>query len=442
MKFTSFNLKKETLVTLERLSFFDLSPIQEKTLAASLKGESIVAKAPTGSGKTHSFLIPLINRIDSRILSPQAVIIVPTVELGRQTVEFLKDFVFDSPNLTFKFLEDFDFKSKVKSQIVITTPFKLRRLKLEEGLIEFANVKTLVLDEADMLSSAEFFDDIDLITKQIKSTVQYLIFSATYSNDLLYELKKYVSSMNLISIKEGVKNQAINYFAVDIRHQDLIKSIENLFKIIKPYLLLIFAKTTEAVESIAANLQERGYDLIKLHGKMEANERKLSFQRIKENKTRIVVCSDLMARGIDFSNVSDVLSVDIPKDYSFFFHRVGRTARFDKKGNAYLFYNIEMIKEVEELKKLGADFKFLSLFDNELKEKRGIPVFLKNKSKSDPELQKEIKHALSKVKKTQTKPNYKKKAKVAREKAIKKHNQKKLKEKIKKEMYGRKNKNG
>lgn len=437
MKFNTFNLTKPVRSTLERINLVDVSPIQEKTLALSLKGASLVAKAPTGSGKTHAFLIPAINQINTQLGFPQVLIIVPTIELGRQTIEFIKDFQVEQPELTFKFLEDFDFKTKVKADIIVATPSKLRRLKLSSGLIDLSHIKVVILDEADMLSSDEFFDDIDLIINQIQQRIQYLVFSATYSEQLLFRLKKYIQAINVISIKEGVKNQKINYYALDLKHQPMLPTLMKFIKITKPYLLLIFAKTTEAVEEISTYLQKNDFENIKLHGKLTDNERKLAFKRIKENKHHIIVCSDLMARGIDFSDVSDVLSVDIPKDHAFFFHRVGRTARFDKQGNAYLFYNVEDEKEVQDLIKLGANFRFVSISGDEIKAKRTAPIFLKGKGNNDPELQKAIKKALSTVPKTKVKPNHKKKARVAREKAIKKHNQKKLKDKIRKERYGR-----
>ena len=160
--------------------------------------------------------------------------------------------------------------------------------------------------------------------------------------------------------------------------------------------------------------------------------------KIKENKVKVVICSDLMARGIDFSDVSDVLSIDVPKDRSFFFHRVGRTARFDKNGNAYLFFNVEGIKEVEELQKLGAKFKFMSLQPEGLKAKRETPQYLNKKKKGDDELKRAISAEMRKVKTTEKKPNYKKKQKLAREKAIKKYNKAQLRKKIREQRYGRK----
>ena len=433
MKFTSFNLKQETQATLQRLNFSNLSQIQEATLALSLKGESIIAKAPTGSGKTHSFLLPIINRLDSSINGTQAIIIVPTIELGRQTSIFFKDFLIENPSLTYKFLEDFDFQSPIRSHIIITTPSKLVKLRSESKLIDFTLLKTLVLDEADMLSGKGFFEDIDYIISLIRNPIQFLVFSATYDNNLIHQLKKYVGVVNIISITNSQSNNDISFFAVDTRHRPFEESLINFINSINPYLLLIFAKTTTKVSEIVEILRNNNMDVVSLHGKMSDKERKTSFNRIKENKTRLLVCSDLMARGIDFSDVSDVLSVDIPKDRSFFFHRVGRTARFNKKGNAYLFYEAESIKEVKELEKLGAKFKYVSLSGTSLREKRETPSFLKNKQNDDPELERDIKKAVSKVKSSVVKPNYKKKVKLARAKAVKKHNQKKLKEKIRKE---------
>ena len=441
MKFTTFNLREESLKTLKRLKFNDLSPIQEQTLTKSLRGESIIAKAPTGSGKTHSFLLPLLNRLNSGNLTTQAIIIVPTIELGRQTVEFLKDFIIDRPDITFKFMEDFDFQTKIKSNIIITTPSKIKRLKSETGLVDFSDIKTIVLDEADMLSGPEFFADIDYVVSMIKGSIQFLVFSATYDSNLMNSLKRYVGQVNVISISDKKANPGVSFFAVDLRHRDLSEALVGFIQAVKPYLLLIFAKTTAAVEEVAKILTDNRLDIVVLHGKMSDKDRKLSFQRIKENKTSIIVCSDLMARGIDFSDVSDVLSIDVPKERAFFFHRVGRTGRFDKTGNAYLFFNTENLNEVKELEKLGATFKYVSLNNGELKEKRESPAFLKNKAENE-ELKVEIKKAVNKVRRTETKPNYKKKAKVAREKAIKKFNQKKLKEKIKKEKYRKVKDNG
>ena len=276
MKFTSFNLKPEILATLKRIGFENLSPIQEQTLAITLKGESLVAKAPTGSGKTHSFLLPAINRIDIDTDATQVLIIVPTVELGRQTIDFIKDFTEELPSLTYKFLEDVDGKSKIKSQVIVTTPFKLRKLDQGTGTLNLNDLKTIILDEADMLSTPDFFDDIDSIVSSINRKVQFLIFSATYNQELQHQLKKYVGDTKIISIKQHMASNNLNFYAVDLRHQDIYRSTLHFIKTINPYLLLIFAKTTEMVESMANYLQKHEVSLVMLHGKMDQNQRKQS----------------------------------------------------------------------------------------------------------------------------------------------------------------------
>ena len=322
MKFESFNLKPDIIKSLHALNYEEATSIQDIAIPKILKKENVIVKSETGSGKTHSFLIPILNNLtfDRGI---EALIIVPTNELAIQTYEFFKEFKDYFPSLAIKLiingvgLKKGEQQLKTNSQIIIATPTRLSYL-LEDKSINLENCKTLVLDEADMLAETGFFGDIEKVYNKLNNP-QIVVLSATISQSVRDFLKKNLPNDLIIEDeKNSLKNKITHYF-INTKHIDLLESVEIFLKNINPYLLFIFANTKKEVNDIYLFLKKNKYKVGIISGELSLRERKAMLRRANNNDFQILVCSDLASRGIDVNDVSDVLSVNIPNNIEYYY---------------------------------------------------------------------------------------------------------------------------
>ncbi len=436
MKFESFNLKPDIIKALHALNYEEATSIQDIAIPKILKKENVIVKSETGSGKTHSFLIPILNNLtfDRGI---EALIIVPTNELAIQTYEFFKEFKDYFPSLAIKLiingvgLKKGEQQLKTNSQIIIATPTRLSYL-LEDKSINLENCKTLVLDEADMLAETGFFGDIEKVYNKLNNP-QIVVLSATISQSVRDFLKKNLPNDLIIEDeKNSLKNKITHYF-INTKHIDLLESVEIFLKNINPYLLFIFANTKKEVNDIYLFLKKNKYKVGIISGELSLRERKAMLRRANNNDFQILVCSDLASRGIDVNDVSDVLSVNIPNNIEYYFHRAGRTARNGKEGNSYVFYNHDSLDKVNQLINLGIDPKYLKITNKELVIDQK-PETKKKMNYVNVELVKEINKVTSRIKTKNVKPNYKKKVRVEAEKVKRKYKRKMIKKEIRKEL--------
>lgn len=436
MKFESFNLKPDIIKALHALNYEEATSIQDIAIPKILKKENVIVKSETGSGKTHSFLIPILNNLtfDRGI---EALIIVPTNELAIQTYEFFKEFKDYFPSLAIKLiingvgLKKGEQQLKTNSQIIIATPTRLSYL-LEDKSINLENCKTLVLDEADMLAETGFFGDIEKVYNKLNNP-QIVVLSATISQSVRDFLKKNLPNDLIIEDeKNSLKNKITHYF-INTKHIDLLESVEIFLKNINPYLLFIFANTKKEVNDIYLFLKKNKYKVGIISGELSLRERKAMLRRANNNDFQILVCSDLASRGIDVNDVSDVLSVNIPNNIEYYFHRAGRTARNGKEGNSYVFYSHDSLDKVNQLINLGIDPKYLKITNKELVIDQK-PETKKKMNYVNVELVKEINKATSRIKTKNVKPNYKKKVRVEAEKVKRKYKRKMIKKEIRKEL--------
>lgn len=436
MKFESFNLKPDIIKALHALNYEEATSIQDIAIPKILKKENVIVKSETGSGKTHSFLIPILNNLtfDRGI---EALIIVPTNELAIQTYEFFKEFKDYFPSLAIKLiingvgLKKGEQQLKTNSQIIIATPTRLSYL-LEDKSINLENCKTLVLDEADMLAETGFFGDIEKVYNKLNNP-QIVVLSATISQSVRDFLKINLPNDFIIEDeKNSLKNKITHYF-INTKHIDLLESVEIFLKNINPYLLFIFANTKKEVNDIYLFLKKNKYKVGIISGELSLRERKAMLRRANNNDFQILVCSDLASRGIDVNDVSDVLNVNIPNNIEYYFHRAGRTARNGKEGNSYVFYNHDSLDKVNQLINLGIDPKYLKITNKELVIDQK-PETKKKMNYVNVELVKEINKATSRIKTKNVKPNYKKKVRVEAEKVKRKYKRKMIKKEIRKEL--------
>lgn len=438
--FKIYNFKDYLYEGLKAIHFYNPTEVQQKVIPLALRGENIIGKSQTGTGKTHSFLLPILQKLDENLSEVQAVIIVPTRELAFQIYEeTIKLVKYSNQTIDVRTFiggtnRDAEIKRLEKSQpqIVIGTIGKIQDLVVKENVLKIHTSKIVAIDEADMVFEITEMEDVDKVFVKFDEEIQKLIFSATISNELVHFLNKYLSKNEVIDLtNKQISKNTIEHIFIPTKNKDKFSLLVDLLNGIHPYLALVFANTTEKVDEIADYLSSQGLKVGKLTGKLQARERKQVLKRIKDGMYQYVVCSDIASRGIDIVGVSHVINFELPNDIEFYVHRTGRTARFSDTGYAITFYDYDddsYINKLEE-KKLKCVYKTLKdgvLVDTKERNSRGK----RDKRVDSFEESLHVKIPLSK----KVKPGYKKKRKEEIQKQVKKYKQGKIKEAIRREM--------
>ena len=415
MPFNAINLSPKMIASLKRQHFVEPSAIQLRVIPKALKGENLLIQSATGTGKTLCFVIPLIEKIDFDNQNLQAIVVVPTRELAQQIFDTIVAFNKDYPELKVRLFKSGTERENttkglsIAPHIVVGTPGRLADI-FDKNVLSMNHVKTIVLDEADMLLKEGFFPDIDRFVLKIKNP-QFLVCSATLEANLGHELEKYIGADQLVINEEIMTSSGVEHLLVDIGHQDLNGAVLSMIKEINPYLLLVFASKKETANKVYEFLKSNGQQAGLLTGDLNARERKNVLKRVKNGEIYYLVCSDMAARGLDIEDITDIINVDLPQNLDFYYHRAGRTGRFGKNGKCYTFYNNEHTSKPLELQSQGVKFKYLVLRDGKLSEGHEIAKPHPTSKKKDTELDLKIRKVvnLSKGKNKKVKPGYKKK---------------------------------
>ena len=403
--------------------FKDLSKIQKEVYPLAMAGKNVIGKSKTGSGKTHAFLFPIMEKIDTNNSKLQAIILAPTRELASQIYNNAIEFAKFNPELKVKLAAGgIDRKKNVESiksdfQILVGTPGRVKDLALTTGNLNIGAVSMVVLDEIDMLFELNFMDDIDAIVSHCKKDAQMLVFSATIVEGLKPFLKKYMEGATIIDIDDDKTSSNVTHYALDCKERDKITYLVSLLDNINPYVCLIFSSKKTNVDMIYKKLTSLGKNVGIIHGDLESRERKQMMKRINNHEFEYIVASDIASRGIDVDSVTHVINFDLPKDREFYFHRAGRTGRMNNTGVCYTLYNQSDLNYLNELRSNGIDLINMEIKNGVLKEGKPF-VREKRKKKVNPEnavyeeaLNKGISQAYSRNRATKVKPGYKKKLK-------------------------------
>lgn len=361
--FEQFNFQPFINEAIRELRFYKPTAIQERIIPAALRGESVIGQSQTGTGKTHAFLLPLIERIDPTKDEVQAVIAAPTRELATQIYHEVQKVVKHSEtefNVRL-FVGGTDKqrtidKLKRQPQIVIGTPARINDLVKENALLAYT-AQTLVIDEADLMLDMGFMVDVDQFASKMPEGLQILVFSATIPEKLKPFLKKYLENPKFAHVEpQQVSARNIEHQLIPTRHRDKIDTLEEVMKAYNPYLGIIFTNTKKTADYVANVLNERGHNVGRLHGDLPPRERKKMMKQILDLEFRYIVATDLAARGIDIPGVSHVINFEIPKELEFFIHRIGRTARAGNEGVAACLFDTSDHDSLEKLEKMGIKF--------------------------------------------------------------------------------------
>lgn len=414
--FKQFQFNDFIMAALADKGFEQPTEVQEKLIPIITKGKSVVGQSQTGSGKTHTFLLPLMDKVKPELDEVQIVVTAPSRELANQIYLAASQIAKCSqPEIRVtNFVGGTDKQrqmAKLKGQqpqIVIGTPGRILDLMNEQAL-KVHTAFAFVVDEADMTLDMGFLEDVDKIASRLPDKLQMLVFSATIPTKLKPFLKKYMANPVIEHIQpKTIISETIDNWLISTKGKDKNRLIYQLLTLGHPYMAIVFANTKQRVDEITDYLKEQGLKVAKIHGGISPRERKRVMRQVQDLEFQYVVATDLAARGIDIEGVSHVINAEVPSDLDFFIHRVGRTGRNGLEGTAITLYSPADEEAIAEVEKLGITFQ-----PKEIKNDEIIETYDRNRrtkrEKTKDTLEDPTLIGLVKKKKKKIKPGYKKK---------------------------------
>ncbi|TAE73838.1 MAG: DEAD/DEAH box helicase [Bacteroidetes bacterium] len=359
--FAELNISAPILKAIEDMGFTTPSAIQEKAIPVALAGRDLIGQAQTGTGKTASFAIPALEKIDTNVKGVQTLILCPTRELAVQVSEEIKKLAKyldiyvlaiyggDSIEKQIKFL-------RKGVHIVVGTPGRVMD-HLDRGTLKLDNINTFVLDEADEMLNMGFRDDIEVILQQAPKKRQTLLFSATMPKPILDLTKNYQNNPELVKIVYTELTSAnIEQVYFRIHKEDRLELMKRLIDVNGIELSIVFCNTKQGVDELVEELRRNKINAEGLHGDMSQAQRNQVMAKFKNRVVNALVATDVAARGIDVDNVEAVFNFDIPFDPEYYVHRIGRTGRAGKLGKSFTFLSdrrdIFRLKDIEKFAKI------------------------------------------------------------------------------------------
>ncbi len=410
-KFTDYQFQPFLRDAIRGLGFESPTPIQREIIPLMLRGKSAIGQAHTGTGKSHSFLIPIVERMDSSTDNLQAVIIAPTRELSTQLYNELAKLTEGTEIRSTLLIGGTDKEraaGKLKSSphIVVGTPGRINYMVQNSALLVHT-AKMLVIDEADLAFDMGFIEDIDKVASKMPPKLEMYVFSATIPEQLKPFLNKYMEAPAHVKIGERKSfTENMRYSLVPVRGMDREKKLLQVLKGITPYLAIIFTNTRKNTDALADFLTESGIKVGKIHGDLSPRERTRTMRRIRDLDFQFIVATDLAARGIDIPGVSHVINYELPDELEFFIHRVGRTARAGLEGTAITLYTPSEEDKIVQIEALGIPFIHEEVKNGEWVEVKARHA-RKNRTKKLDDVDRKAIAFVRKPKKV--KPGYKKK---------------------------------
>ena len=353
MTFEEMCLDTRIMRAIAEMGFEQPSPIQAQSIPIAVEGKDMIGQARTGTGKTASFGIPMLQRINPKDKNLQAVVLCPTRELAIQSANEIRKLA--------KFLHGIkvlpiyggqEISKQIRSlkggvQIVIGTPGRVMD-HLRRHTLKPQTVDIVVLDEADEMLNMGFREDIETILGQLPEERQTMLFSATMPKPILEIAKRYLHEPEIVKvIQKELTVPKIEQYYYEVNPRKKNEVLSRLLDMYDPSLSLVFCNTKRKVDELVADLKGRGYFAEGLHGDMKQSQRDRVMNGFRNGRTDILVATDVAARGIDVDDVEAVFNYDVPQDDEYYVHRIGRTGRAGREGRAF---TLVVGKEIYKLK--------------------------------------------------------------------------------------------
>ena len=340
--FADFGLNTIVMTNLESAGYQTPSPIQDKAIPLVLEGEDVIGLANTGTGKTAAFLLPILSKLARTRADNSILIMAPTRELAQQIDAEFKKFSVGMKLYSAVCVGGVNINSQIRllkrgPHIVIGTPGRLKDL-INRGILRLDTIDTLILDEADRMLDMGFINDIRTIVGQIPDDRQTLCFSATITPGVKGIINDFMRSPELISVKVNETNDHIHQdvieYSDDTHKKELLTDLLQKSEFEK---VIVFGETKYGVQRLSDNLDKLGIASTAIHGNKSQGQRERALRAFKSDQARVLVATDVAARGLDIPDVSHVINFDQPQSYDDYVHRIGRTGRGGKRGTALTF---------------------------------------------------------------------------------------------------------
>lgn len=341
MNFEELEIDERILHAVRDMGFEAMTPIQRKAIPAALEGGDLIGQAQTGTGKTAAYGIPALLKVDPELKKPQVLILCPTRELAIQVageVRGLAKYLHDVKVLPVYGGQDMQTQIRaVKSgvQIIVGTPGRVMD-HMRRKTIKMGHVGMVVLDEADEMLNMGFREDIETILEKIPQERQLVMFSATMSEAIRQIASRYQEDALHIKIKKKeLTVENIHQYYCEVKERDKAEVLARFLEKLQPHLSVVFCNTKKRVDELVDELRRRGCQVQGLHGDLKQAQRDKVMKAFRENATRVLVATDVAARGIDVDDVDVIFNYDLPQDDEYYVHRIGRTGRAGRSGSSY-----------------------------------------------------------------------------------------------------------
>ena len=358
MKYAELNVSPEIRRAVEAMGFTEMTEVQEKAIPLMMAGHDMIAKAPTGTGKTCAFGIPVIERIQKEKKVPQAVILAPTRELAQQIAAELQNLCQFMPEVRIACLygganmQRQAEKLQKGCQIIVATPGRLMD-HYKRRTIDVSAVETVVLDEADEMLNMGFYKDVRHIIDLMKNRKSLSMFSATISREVMDIGWLYQHDAAEVTVQPKLESMPkIAQYKLLTTNRDKLGDLAQLVIGEGYKRVMVFCNTKFTTATLCNQLARLNFSVDCLHGDLSQAERNRIMTRFREGQIAMLVATDVAARGIDVSDMDAVVNYDVPSENEHYTHRIGRTGRAKREGSSYLFYTKEEQRRVEDLLRL------------------------------------------------------------------------------------------
>lgn len=341
--FANFGFAPELLQALVDIGYQQPSPIQKAAIPELLLGRDLVGQAQTGTGKTAAFALPLLTAIDPNQRTPQVLVLAPTRELAIQVAEAFNTFAAKMPHLrVLPVYGGADFRDQIARlkrgvQVVVGTPGRVMD-HMRQGTLDLSGLRTLVLDEADEMLRMGFIDDVEWVLSQLPEKRQVVLFSATMPPEIRRISRQYLNDPAEITIRQkGDDASRIRQRYITVNAPQKLEALSRVLEAETKEGVIIFARTKAITVAVAESLEAKGYDVAVLNGDVAQNQRERTIDRLRSGHVSVLVATDVAARGLDVERITLVVNYDIPFDSEAYVHRIGRTGRAGRTGDAILF---------------------------------------------------------------------------------------------------------
>lgn len=353
--FSSLPVDAAILQAVEQMGFQQMTEVQSKAIPPMLKGRDVIAKAPTGTGKTCAFGIPLIQQVNTDSSDVQAIILAPTRELATQICDDLRQLTQFLPQLRTvvvyggQSMEKQKQQLKKGTQILVATPGRLLDL-MQHRLVVLSKVSMAVLDEADKMLDMGFYKDVRKILDSLKGLKQMCMFSATISREVMdigWLYQRDPEEITVLPVQDS--EPKIDQYSIQCIGREKIEIILRLMKQFEVSRAIVFCNTKYTTGMVAEQLHAQGLNTACLHGDMRQSERNKIMEQYKAGEIDILVATDVAARGIDVSDIQVVFNYDIPQENDAYLHRIGRTGRAKKEGISFVLHSKDEQKRLDNI---------------------------------------------------------------------------------------------